>query len=64
MKTVFVDEEADAEQLYKQAQQRLDELEELVYKPERDTESFSIDPEALSSNVSPTKYQDMVEKAK
>jgi len=64
MKTVFVDEEADAEQLYEQAHQRLDELEELVYKPERATESFSIDPDALSSNVSQTEFQDMVEKAK
>ncbi|MDZ7680627.1 MAG: anthranilate synthase component I [Fodinibius sp.] len=64
MKTVFVDEEADAEALYKQAHRRLDELEELVYQPERASDSFSIDPDALSSNVSQPQFEEMVRQAK
>lgn len=64
IKTVFVDGEANARNLYEQAQLRLDELEERVYESERATGSFSIDPDALTSNVSQPQFEQMVEHAK
>lgn len=66
IKTVFVDEDTDdsAADLYQQAQERLDELEEFVYQPKRSSDSFSINPDDLSSNVSKPEFEQMVEKAK
>ena len=65
IKTVFVDEEKDdPEALYNEAQQRLDELEELVYQPERQSDPFSIKPDQLTSNVSQPEFEEMVRKAK
>jgi anthranilate synthase component 1 len=64
IKTVFVDDGADAEKLYLEAQQRLDELEELIYQPDTMSDTFSIDPDALSSNISQPEFAGMVERAK
>ncbi|HKK47287.1 MAG TPA: anthranilate synthase component I [Balneolaceae bacterium] len=65
IKTVFVDNRsADFNQLYDQAQQRLDELEELVYQPVQSTDSFSLDPDKLSSNFEQSEFEAVVEKAK
>ncbi len=64
IKTVFVDEKTAAGDLYKAAQQRLDELEKLVYQPEQSTDSFSINPEKLSSNIDQPEFEQMVETAK
>ncbi|NGP86971.1 anthranilate synthase component I [Fodinibius halophilus] len=64
IKTVFVEDEQDTAEKYRQAQQRLDELEELVYQPGQTTDSFSINPDELRSNVSQPEFEQMVKKAK
>lgn len=66
IKTVFVDDknEKSAEALFKDAQQSLDDMEKLVYQPERSTDSFSINPDNLSSNIAKPDFEQMVEKAK
>lgn len=66
IKTVFIDDTADVDvkQRYEQAQKRLDELEELVYQPLPETNSFSINPENLTSNIARDEFEDMVKKAK
>jgi anthranilate synthase component 1 len=64
IKTVFVEENRAVGDLYKEAQQRLDELEKLVYQPEQSTDSFSINPDALTSNVEQPEFEKMVETAK
>ncbi|MDZ7659211.1 chorismate-binding protein [Fodinibius sp.] len=66
IKTVFVDDETEksAEVLFKEAQQTLDEMEELVYQPERSTDSFSINPDNLTSNIEKPEFEQMVKKAK
>jgi len=65
IKTMFVDEkEDDPEALYHAAQQRLDELEEQVYRPERQSDPFSIKPDQLTSNMSQPEFEEMVRKAK
>ncbi len=66
IKTVFVDDEAkkSSETLFEEAQQSLDEMEKLVYQPERSTDSFSINPDNLTSNIEKPAFQEMVEKAK
>src|SRR5699024_935660 len=64
IKTVFSDEEESADDLYKQAQQRLDELEDLVHQPIPEAKTFSIAPENLTSNISQSSFEEMVRKAK
>jgi anthranilate synthase component 1 len=64
IKTVFIDGDEDADFLYEQAQNRLDELEELVYQQGQTSASFSIDPDALTSNISQPQFEQMVEQAK
>lgn len=66
IKTVFIDDtaEVDLKQRYEQAQKRLDELEELVYQPLPETNSFSINPENLTSNIARDDFEDMVKRAK
>jgi len=66
IKTVFVDDEAEEsiETLFEEAQQSLDDMEDLVYQPERSTDSFSINPNNLSSNIAKPDFEQMVEKAK
>ncbi len=66
IKTVFIDDtaEVDVKQRYEQAQKRLDELEELVYQPLPETNSFSINPENLTSNIARDDFEDMVKRAK
>lgn len=64
IKTVFTDNESSPKELFDQAHQRLDEMEELVYRPERSAGSFSIEPDKLSSNIAQPDFEAMVEKAK
>ncbi|GAA5520899.1 anthranilate synthase component I [Aliifodinibius salicampi] len=66
IKTVFIDDTADVDvkKRYKQAQKRLDELEELVYQPLPETNSFSINPENLTSNIDRDEFEGMVKRAK
>lgn len=64
IKTVFVEDEDSANELFEKAQNRLDELEELVYQQGRTTDSFSIKPDELTSNIEQPKFEKMVEQAK
>lgn len=66
IKTVFMDDdiETSAETLFEEAQKSLDKMEELVYQPERSTDSFTINPDNLSSNIEKPDFERMVEKAK
>lgn len=65
VKTVFIDKEAEIDDKYHQAQQRLDELETLVRQPNPVTDySFSIDPESLTSNIEQPTFESMVRRAK
>ncbi len=65
IKTVFVDEtNKSSELLYSEAQQRLDEMEKIVYQPLQKSDSFSINPDALSSNISQSEFEQMVKQAK
>lgn len=64
IKTVFVDEESDLESLYLQSQESLDAMEELVYDSSLGSESFSIYPERLRSNMKRSTFEQMVDKAK
>ncbi|HEX6981448.1 MAG TPA: anthranilate synthase component I [Balneolaceae bacterium] len=66
IKTVFVDDESQigAKKQFEQAQQRLDELEKLVYQPEQSSDSFSINPAELTSNIKQPEFEQMVERAK
>lgn len=65
IKTVFPGEESGSpEQQFEQAQGRLDELEGKVYHQPRQTGSFSLEPDALKSNISRTVFEEGVRKAK
>ncbi|PAU93981.1 anthranilate synthase component I [Aliifodinibius salipaludis] len=67
IKTVFTDEpDKSVGELYDEAQQSLDRMEELVYKPGRseDSFSFSINLDKLTSNIEQHEFEAMVEKAK
>jgi anthranilate synthase component 1 len=66
IKTVFIDDSADIDvkKQYKKAQKRLDELEKLVYQPLPETNSFSINPDNLTSNIARDEFEDMVKRAK
>ncbi|MEL7834432.1 anthranilate synthase component I [Fodinibius sp. Rm-B-1B1-1] len=64
IKTVFTDNNSSPAKLFDEAQQRLDDMEELVYRPERSTDSFSIEPDKLSSNIDQPEFEAMVQKAK
>ncbi len=64
IKTVFTDNESSPKELFDEAQQRLDEMEELVYRSERSADAFSIEPDKLSSNIAQPEFEAMVEKAK
>ena len=65
IKTVFVEEDTSKpESLYEEAQGRLDEMEELVYQPIHSSDSFSIDPDNLSSNFEQSEFENVVKRAK
>ncbi|MGD8748600.1 MAG: anthranilate synthase component I, partial [Balneolaceae bacterium] len=65
IKTIFTDDKSnEVENLYAQAQKRLDELEKLVYQPVPETESFTINPDKLSSNFEQSEFESIVQKAK
>jgi anthranilate synthase component 1 len=65
IKTVLLDDETDdpVEKLYQDAQQQLDEMEQLIYQPKQATGSFSIYPDDLNSNIEEPEFEQMVEKA-
>ena len=65
IKTVLLgDETSDpTEKLYQDAQQQLDEMEQLIYQPKQATGSFSIYPDDLTSNIEEPEFEQMVEKA-
>ncbi|MDX1671866.1 MAG: anthranilate synthase component I [Balneolaceae bacterium] len=65
IKTVFMEEGGGSiREKYEAAHSRLDHLEELVYRPVGRTESFSIHPEKLKSNLERDQFVKMVERAK
>jgi len=65
IKTVFPKEhERSAQKQFNDAQERLDELEDLVFHQPRPTDSFSLNPNALKSNVSQQVFEESVKKAK
>ncbi|HET6527745.1 MAG TPA: anthranilate synthase component I [Balneolaceae bacterium] len=65
IKTVFVnDEKVDPKEQFELAQQRLDELEKLVYQPIKSADSFSINPADIISNIEQPKFEQIVERAK
>lgn len=66
IKTVFTNDDADssAEELFWKAEKRLDELEKLVYEPVHATDSFTIQPDQISSNMSQQVFEENVDKAK
>lgn len=65
IKTLFPQESNNSlEEQYGQAQTKLDELEDEVFHQPQPPGTFSIDPEALISNVSQEKFEDSVKKAK
>lgn len=65
IKTVFMDDGDDTpETLFDTAQTRLDELEELVYNPVHTTDTFTLNPDEVSSNMSQDRFESMVKQAK
>ncbi len=65
IKTVFPNSgDESPEKLFKRAQNRLDELQkEVFYQPEKNG-SFSLNPDALKSNVSQEEFEECVNRAK
>lgn len=65
IKTVFTDDDSRSEEsLFDEAQHALNRMEKLVYQPQRSSESFSIKPENLSSNIPQPDFEQIVERAK
>ncbi|WP_428236865.1 anthranilate synthase component I [Gracilimonas sp.] len=64
IKTVFVDEEKDIDEAYRNAQQCLDEMEAAALNSNYQNRSFSIDTESLASNMDQDYFEDIVDKAK
>ncbi|MCP9292779.1 anthranilate synthase component I [Gracilimonas sediminicola] len=64
IRTVFVDEEKDIDEAYRNAQQCLDEMEAAALNSNYQNRSFSIDTESLASNMDQDYFEDIVDKAK
>ncbi|MTI88015.1 MAG: anthranilate synthase component I [Balneolaceae bacterium] len=64
IKTVFVEEEEDLNTAYNKAQQSLDEMEQSALRSNYKSRSFSIDTEALKSNIKPEYFEEIVSKGK
>ena len=64
MKTVFVDEGDDLEELYQKASDALDNMEKNAQRPLPATGSFRIDASQLKSNVEESRFHEMVNRAK
>lgn len=64
IKTVFTENNADLEALYRDAQESLDAMEEQVYASASRRGSFTIYPEKLKSNMEQNTFEAMVETAK
>lgn len=64
IKTVFVDEDADPEQLYESAQESLTEMETAAMSGNYQRRDFAIDPESLKSNIKREQFSEMVNTAK
>lgn len=64
IKTAFIEEESNLEELYRESQDALDAMEKLVYDSSRGKDSFTIYPERLKSNMEQETFEAMVETAK
>lgn len=64
IKTAFIEEESDLEDLYRESQDALDAMEKLVYDTSRGKDSFTIYPERLKSNMEQDTFEEMVKTAK
>ncbi len=64
IKTVFTEEVEDLEDVYKQAQTSLDEMEKAVMHTDYSKRNFQIHPESLKSNMSQGYFESIVEKGK
>jgi anthranilate synthase component 1 len=65
IKTVFPEQEnGSLETQFKEAEKRLDELEQKVHHQPQETGSFSLEPDELKSNVSQSTFEEGVRKAK
>lgn len=64
IKTVFVDGEADHEDLYDSAHQDLERMEASAMSGNYNRRAFDIDPKSLKSNVEESRFKNMVETAK
>lgn len=64
IKTAFIEEESDLEELYRDSQDALDAMEKLVYDTSRGKDSFTIYPERLKSNMDQETFEEMVDTAK
>ncbi len=64
IKTVFTDKSDEYDTMYREAQESLDEMEDLVYKSTTGRDSFSIYPDKLHSNMERDVFETMVKKAK
>ncbi len=64
IKTVFVEEEADAEEAYAQAQKSLDQMEKAALNSNYQSRPFSIDTDSVRSNMEQDYFEEIVEKAK
>ena len=64
MKTVFVDEGDDLEELYQKASDALDNMEKNAQRPLPATGSFRLDASQLKSNVEESRFHEMVNRAK
>jgi anthranilate synthase component 1 len=64
LKTVFPDlKRGTTQQQFKEAQERLDELEQHIFQPPSVSGDFSLTPDALKSNVSQAHFEENVRKA-
>lgn len=64
MKTVFVNEETDIEEVYRSAQDSLDQMERSALNVRPESEPFQLDTQQLKSNISREEFHRIVKKAK
>lgn len=64
IKTVFVEDDSDPDELYGTALQSLDQMEATALSGNYKRRDFTIDPESLSSNIERDKFTNMVNTAK
>lgn len=64
IKTVFIDEDSDLEELYDSAHSCLAEMETIAMPGNYERRDFSIDTNSLKSNIRQDEFEEMVQKAK